>query len=496
MQLKSGTLLQGGKYRIVRSLGQGGFGITYEAEQVLLRRKVAIKEFFMKDYCERDEGSSLVSIPTENSRDLVISYKQKFVKEAQMIASLRNPHIVSIHEIFEENETAYYVMEFLTNGSLEDVVKENGPISESDAMSYITQIAEALSYIHNRNILHLDVKPSNILLNNDGNLVLIDFGISKHYDESGSQTSTTPIGISKGYAPLEQYQQGSVTRFSPATDIYSLGATLFFLLTGKTPPEAAEVYEDGLPELGRGISDAVKNAIIQAMSPRRKNRPQCIKDFVSLFTGIENGKCTESHEALPSTHYDESTIVMSSNKTDNKEVVRDKKKPADKNPKNMSRLKSKILWCATIVFTVAAITFAIIWVISSREHTLFRPQNTVSTSKEPERINAKTILFSNTGGTERLLLGKEFPADIVFKGKPSWCLLNYLRSSVSIYCLSNDTGKERDAVITLCDKSDFVLFTITIKQEGGKINNNHEGQYYDSGSGLWLPLSVKDKQRL
>ena len=149
-----------------------------------------------------------------------------------MIAGFDNPHIIKIYDIFEENGTAYYVMPYLDGGSLAEKVKKEGPLNEEQAIKYIKQVSNALDYIHKQNILHLDVKPSNVLLITADEAVLIDFGISKHYDEEGSQTSTTPVGISKGFAPIEQYQQGNVSLFSPATDIYSLGATLFFLLTG------------------------------------------------------------------------------------------------------------------------------------------------------------------------------------------------------------------------------------------------------------------------
>ena len=132
MQLKPGSKLQNGKYEIVRTLGQGGFGITYEAEQVALHRRVAIKEFFMKDYCDRDESTSHVTLGTSSgSKELVVKFRTKFVREAQMIASQDHPHIVKIYDVFEENGTAYYVMEFLEGGSLADLVKKEGPLISS-----------------------------------------------------------------------------------------------------------------------------------------------------------------------------------------------------------------------------------------------------------------------------------------------------------------------------------------------------------------------------
>ena len=231
--LQTNTTLQGGKYRIERVLGQGGFGITYLAVQTSLERNVAIKEFFMKDFCSRDN-----TMMTTGSAKIVEQCRKKFVKEARNLARLSHPNIIGVIDIFEENETVYYVMPYLTGGSLEDYVKKNGPLSESETMKYVRQIASALKYMHEeQNICHYDVKPANILLDNKGNAVLIDFGISKNYDANGHETTTTPIGMSEGYAPIEQYQQ-NVEEFSPVSDVYALGATLYFLLHGKRPVSA------------------------------------------------------------------------------------------------------------------------------------------------------------------------------------------------------------------------------------------------------------------
>ena len=280
-ELKTGSTLQDGKYRIVRKLGQGGFGITYEGEQSGLNRRVAIKEFFMKDYCNRDDDTSHVTIGSEGSRDMVAEYRRKFLKEAQLIASMEDvPHIIRIYDIFEENETAYYVMAFVDGGSLKDLVKREGRLSEQQAVGYISQVGEALAKLHERNILHLDIKPDNVLLTPQGEAMLIDFGVSKHYDEKGSQTSSTPLGLSKGYAPTEQYQQGGMSQFSPATDVYSLAATLYNLLTAQVPPEANVIFEDGFPERPSYVSERLWQAIEQAMQPRRKDRTQTVGEFL------------------------------------------------------------------------------------------------------------------------------------------------------------------------------------------------------------------------
>lgn len=288
--LHPGDNLQGGKYRIEKVLGQGGFGITYLAIQGGLERTVAIKEFFMREACSRTSDSRSVTLGTEGNRETVDRYRQKFLKEARSIARLNHPHIVRIIDVFEENGTAYYVMEYVAGGSLSDRVGRQGALSEPEATRYIRQVADALNYIHTQRMTHLDVKPANIMLTDKDEAVLIDFGLAKQYDSAtGHQTSSTPVGISEGYAPLEQYMQGGVGEFSPETDVYALGATYYKLLTGQTPPSASTVNEDGLPLeplKSRGVSPQVITAITHAMEGRRRDRPKTVAEFLAEFDGV------------------------------------------------------------------------------------------------------------------------------------------------------------------------------------------------------------------
>ena len=288
MYLNNGALLKNGEYKIEKVLGQGGFGITYLAMQVALGRKVAVKEFFMKEHCNRGSGNSYVSVPSVGSKELVERFKEKFLKEARLIASFDHNNIIRINDVFEENGTAYYVMEYLEGESLSALVARCGAIDEQVALRYTRQVADALAEVHAGNLLHLDVKPANIMLNKKGEAVLIDFGISKHYDETGSQTSSAAVGISEGYAPLEQYEAGALGSFTPATDIYSLGATLYFLVTGQRPPKAGDVMNDGLPVLPSDISPEIRAAIEAAMQPRRKDRPQSVAEFLNLLVSTDN----------------------------------------------------------------------------------------------------------------------------------------------------------------------------------------------------------------
>ncbi len=282
--LQPNSSLQRGRYKILSILGQGGFGITYLAMQSGLERKVAIKEFFMKELCERDETETLQTLGTSGNVTMVNRFREKFLKEARNIARLNHPNIVRIIDVFEENGTAYYVMEYIENGSLAEKVKREGYLSEPVATRYILQVANALEYIHQQKMNHLDIKPANIMLNEKDEVVLIDFGLSKQYDAiTGNQTSTTPVGVSEGYAPMELYKQGGVGEFSPETDIYALGATFFKLLTGTTPPSASDIYEDGVPvdELNaKGVSKNVIDVVCKAMEGRKKDRMKNAGSFM------------------------------------------------------------------------------------------------------------------------------------------------------------------------------------------------------------------------
>lgn len=300
--LSAGVLLHHGTYRIEAVLGQGGFGITYLATDMSLGRRVAVKEFFPKNYCDRDGSTSHVTFGTQGSKEFVDRLKAKFLKEARNIAKFDHPGIIKIHAAFEENNTAYYVMDYIEGRSLSEVVREDGSLSEEKALNYIRKVGAALEYIHAGRINHLDVKPANIMVRgSDDAPVLIDFGLSKQYDSSGNQTSTTPVGISHGYAPMEQYDDGGVKEFSPATDIYSLSATLYFLLSGVVPPPATKLVEDELT-FPATIPPRLVGPIAKAMSAGRKRRYQDIPSFLNSLT-------VDAVETVIDAPVDESTSI-------------------------------------------------------------------------------------------------------------------------------------------------------------------------------------------
>ncbi len=282
--LKTGTLLKGDTYKIVRFISRGGFGCTYEAQHQMLRKRVAIKEFFVKDFCNRDENTAYITIGIQSKKELVEKLRRKFIDEAVTLSTFSHPGIVRVSDVFEENGTAYFVMDYIDGTSLAEIINREGSLSESRSLRYITQVCNALQHVHDNNRLHLDIKPGNIMINKETDqAVLIDFGASKQYDEENGENTSTLMGRTPGYAPLEQIGN-DVVKFLPATDIYSLGATLYKALTGTTPLSANMLASgEVLDPLPSTISTSTASAIAAAMQLNKAKRPQTVREFLNIL---------------------------------------------------------------------------------------------------------------------------------------------------------------------------------------------------------------------
>ena len=423
------STLQGGKYRIVKKLGQGGFGITYLAVQTGLERRVVIKEFFMKEFCERNADTHHVTMGTEGNRDTVKRFQDKFLKEARHIAKLNHPHIVRIIDVFDENNTSYYVMEYAPNGSLADKVKAQGALSETVATRYILQVADALDFIHQKNMNHLDVKPGNIVLNEADDTILIDFGLSKQYDTTtGDQTSTTPLGISEGFAPMEQYKKGGVGTFTPETDIYALGATFFFLLTGTPPPSASDVNEDGVPIdklRAKGVSENAISIIYQSMKGRKKDRMKQVRTFINGLkeeapdNPQSSKKAGDSTNAKNSSKANDSTNTngahtdtsKDSNAFDETIVVneaKEKEEHKDIQINERQRDKRKIsLWKVLVVATLLILIFTLLYAFIFGNNT---HNNHTTDYEDPDSVVSDSVVSDE-------YMGSVSAANEVFKVK-------------------------------------------------------------------------------
>lgn len=296
--LPQGTILHGPgvTYRIEKTLGAGGFGITYLAVgQVIVGNvpaevKFAIKEHFPSSICKRN-GSSVVI--NDDKHDAYKSSLSDFIAEAKKLHSLgtQNDNIVKVNEVFEENGTAYYVMQYINGESLSSYVKSKGKLQYHEAICLLSPIFDAVDFLHKSRINHLDIKPENIMLHRgvDGiTPILIDFGLSVHFKKNGEKTSPKGVeGVSEGYSPLEQY--AGIKEFNPSTDIYALAATLLYAITGKTPKSASEIR---LSEIRSSISGIVpQNAvdgICKAMNKSYEYRTSTIKSFKGQL-GLTSG---------------------------------------------------------------------------------------------------------------------------------------------------------------------------------------------------------------
>lgn len=287
--LKVGTILRG-IYRIDSYLSSGGFGNTYVATNIEFDERVAIKEFFMKGVTQRDDNQTTVSVSNTENSNSFLEQREKFKKEARRIRQLNNPHIVRVHDLFEENGTAYYVMDYVDGENLSDRLKRTGkPMTEDEVNQVLPQILDALKSIHDAGIWHLDLKPANIMVDKRGNVKLIDFGASKQLNaQKGGATTSTAISYTNGYAPREQMEQ-NYDKFGPWTDIYALGATIYNLLTNKRPPLPSDIDDDDSEDkhnafpFAKDVSNELKQLILRMTATNRLHRLQNVDEIIHLL---------------------------------------------------------------------------------------------------------------------------------------------------------------------------------------------------------------------
>lgn len=331
-----GTVLHGEAYdyKIIKALGQGTFGITYQAKVEMKgalgtldsNMYVAVKEFFMKEVNGRS-GDTVTSGSTSKG-GLFSYYREKFEREARNLGTLKHPNIVRVLEMFIANGTAYYAMEFISGMSLDDTIAQSpqGRLSTEQAIRLTKQIGAAVSFMHSRKMLHLDVKPANVMVRADGKAVLIDFGLSKQYDESGQpESSTTVGGGTPGYAPLEQASYRDGHGFPVVMDVYALGATMFKMLSGQRPPEASEILNEGFPEsclLAANTPRHIIRCIEKAMAPLKKDRYQSVDQFVTDLCSKAETTGNEAAGKNKATSFSDEVNVVDARPSDRHEAKR------------------------------------------------------------------------------------------------------------------------------------------------------------------------------
>ena len=370
--LRVGTVLHG-TYRIDRYLSSGGFGNTYVATNIQFGEQYAIKEFFMRGISQRDNNNTTVSVSNTDNRETFASQLEKFKKEARRLRKLNNEHIVRVHDLFEENGTAYYVMDYIDGENLSDRLRRTGkPLPEAEVMQFLPQILDALEAAHKEGILHLDLKPANIMVDRQGVVKLIDFGASKQQSAQGGATTSTAVSYTNGYAPREQMEQ-NLEKFGPWTDFYALGATLYTLLTNKKPPLPSDIDDDGSEDKHLALpmpdnsSEKLRKLVLWLMNTNKNRRPQNIekiKEYLSNSLKVDNANFDlKSNSQTPSKNdesiltKDDSTKLVASDKQ-----IRKKTAPANKSTRKsrqyyIRRKKQRTVVIASII--IAAILLVI-----------------------------------------------------------------------------------------------------------------------------------------
>ena len=282
--LRVGTILHG-TYRVDGYLASGGFGNTYVATNIQFGERYAIKEFFLKGVTERDENTTTISVSNQENAATFEAQRDKFKKEAVRLRKLSSPHIVCVHDLFEENGTAYYVMDFVDGENLRDYLKKIGhPLDEATVWQVFDQVLDALEVVHSHGLFHLDLKPANLMMDQQGGVRLIDFGASKQMKAGSGATTSTAVSYTNGYAPREQMEQ-ALDKFGPWTDFYALGATLYFLLTDQKPPLPSDIDDDMTDDkhealaMPDSISDRLRRMVLWLMATDRRKRPQSVAEI-------------------------------------------------------------------------------------------------------------------------------------------------------------------------------------------------------------------------
>lgn len=279
------------RYIIGRAIGWGGFGVTYIGWDALLEHKVAIKEYMPSEFSTRSMGTKEVTVFGGKKAEQFESGKQKFHEEAKKLAKFNTDDgIVRVYDSFEENQTAYIVMELLEGETLDSLLKREKKLPYEKAISIILPIAEALKTVHADGVIHRDIAPDNIFLTNDGKVKLIDFGAARFATTSHSRSLS--VLIKPGYSPEEQYRSRGDQ--GPYTDIYALGAVLYHMITGTVPPDALErraYFENQKKDILTPVSKYAKdvpenrqNAILNAMNVRIEDRTQSAEAFIQELT--------------------------------------------------------------------------------------------------------------------------------------------------------------------------------------------------------------------
>lgn len=305
--LSAGTKLQN-RYVMGMVIGQGGFGITYSGIDNRLNIRVCIKEYYPSGIVNRSvlDSNDVISITNENAKDNFKKGRERFLTEARLLAQLSDePGIVNVSDYFEENNTAYIVMEFVQGRSLKEYLKSHGKLTEKEAVELLYPVMLSLDAVHKKGLIHRDISPDNIMLSRN-QIKLIDFGAAR--DSVGNDNKSMSVMLKPGYAPEEQYRRNKGVQ-GPWTDIYALCATFYVCMTGKRPEDSLErlVDDDLVPmsQLGAECDEQFEKVILKGLSVMQRDRYQSVSDMISDMKKIEGLDLPETAMYLPDIDYDQ-----------------------------------------------------------------------------------------------------------------------------------------------------------------------------------------------
>lgn len=303
--LPPGSLLQD-RYQLGRALGEGGFGITYLGWDTVLKRKVAVKEYFPTFLVSREVSLTLdVTCHTNGNQPTYEKGREQFLREAKTMAKLDSiPEIVQVLDHFPEHNTAYIVMEFLEGRTLKEVVAQSGPIPADTMLALLEPVLRAMEAMHQAGVIHRDISPDNLMELKDGTVKLMDFGCARDFQSGLTETIT----LKHGFAPREQY---SGRDQGPWTDVYALCATVYYCLTGKVPPRATlrgeEEQDPMIPprQLGADLIEEQERALLRGLSPKVENRWHSAAELYAALYGrtLDGTPWTWSEEQIGQTEF-------------------------------------------------------------------------------------------------------------------------------------------------------------------------------------------------
>ena len=387
--LPQGTLLHEGAYRIDSYLASGGFGNTYIATNMAFGERVAIKEFFLRGQSERTQNMN--SIRVTQGQELFFKEQQiKFKKEAQRIRQLRNSHIVRVHDLFDANGTTYYVMDFIEGESVAARIKaKSAPLSEDETIYILSQVLDALNDVHATGLYHLDIKPDNILIDKNGNAFIIDFGASKQQSVNNDGVSrTSAFACTPEYAPLE-LTTGNVSNIGPWSDIYSVGATAYRMLTNQIPPKSDEIIVDidAAFRFTENVSPKMRKFIRKCMDINYRQRPQSASDAMALLNSPQIFQPQPKPVDVPkSTAKPEQPKTSASSRPSNATKVLTPEQPKvqsrpSSQPKHKSSKKGLIIGT---ILTMAIVIIVVVWPSSNKSPKSASNNNGVESYEETE----------------------------------------------------------------------------------------------------------------